>query len=328
MELVGQHVPVLLDEVVRSLAESEHVRRARSPIRFFDGTLGGAGHASAILRRLPGASLLACDRDPFAIRRARAVLAELGPRVAVVEGSFGAIESVLERAPAGFFADAPGFDGMLLDLGVSSFQFDDPGRGFSFAKDGPLDMRMGGTELTAAELLNGSTVEELQEIFLAGGVPQPFNRGLAREIVRRRPLETTSQLAAICVDVLSVREHRRRDKGRSRGQHPATVPFQALRIAVNDELQELGRFLEHAVDLLVPGGRLAIISFHSLEDQMVTQTMRRWSRAEGLPRELRHAIDSRPQGKLLTPDAVTPGELELDANPRARSARMRVFERW
>lgn len=328
METRQGHQSVLLDEVVRFLAEVELRPGRTRPLVLFDGTLGGGGHAEALLERLPTAKLLGVDRDPLAVTRCAAKLARFGDRAVVRESSFGALDSILAQVPDGFFFAQPQFDGMLLDLGLSSYQLDDPERGFSFAANGPLDMRMGSGGATAADVLNETTLEQLQLIFTEGGVPGSFSRGLAREVIKRRPITTTAQFAQICVDILGVREHRRREKGRGKGQHPATVPFQALRIAVNDEFEQIGAFLEKASGLLAAGGRLAVISFHSLEDQVVTQTMRRWSRAEGLPRELRHAIDSRPLGKLLTQDAVVPGEHEIDENPRARSARLRVFEKW
>lgn len=327
-EQASGHKPVLLDEVVRWLSSAEACRdRTRTPC-LFDGTLGGGGHAEALLERLERAKLFGCDRDPLAVKRCAERLSRFGDRVVVVEGGFGQLGALLELVPQGFFAEAPRFDGMLLDLGISSYQLDDPARGFSFSAEGPLDMRMGAHGASAADIVNESTLEELQLIFNEGGVPHPYHRALAREVIKRRPVTTTGTFAQICVDVLGVREHRRREKNRGKGQHPATVPFQSLRIAVNNEFEQIGGFLSKAVDLLNTKGRLAIISFHSLEDQLVTQTMRRWSRAEELPRELRHAVEPRPLGKLLTQDAVVPDEIEIDDNPRSRSARMRVFEKW
>lgn len=247
----------------------------------------------------------------------------------MVQGGYQQIREAISSMPGELTARLqqpgvstfPQFQGLLLDLGISSDQLDDPERGFSFRYSSPLDMRMSQSDgPTAADILNTASEHELRLIFLRGGVKRPLHAILSKEIVRRRPFSTTDQLADLCAEL--ERRPRKREAGPAR--NPATLPFQALRIEVNQELAKLQSFLDLAPTYLAPGGRLAVISFHSSEDKVVTQTMRRWSRRELSPFP---SDDRAPFGTLLTKQAVVPSEEEIQANPRARSARLRVFER-
>ncbi len=282
--------------------------------RYADGTVGGGGHAGAILAAsAPDGWLSGCDRDGAAVEAAGERLAEFKGRFEIRRGNFAELAEMLE----------PGiWDGVLLDLGVSSPQLDDAGRGFSFQQDGPLSMRMDERQsLTAAELVNELGAEELAKIFWElGGEPQA--RRLAREIERerrQRPFETTGQLAAL-IERLAPRRGKR--------THPATKVFQALRMAVNDELGSLRRGLEAAVKILKPGGRLAVITFHSLEDRVVKEFGRERARdyeydgPVDVP-ELRRP--RRPELQWAQRKAVKPGETELAENPRSRSAQLRAM---
>jgi 16S rRNA (cytosine1402-N4)-methyltransferase len=281
-----------------------------------DATFGRGGHAEAILQNLIANGRLLClDRDSAAIVDARARFAS-DPRVAVFLARFSSLADCADQVEPGLM-----FDGILFDLGVSSPQLDDAARGFSFTQDGPLDMRMTpGVGMSAADVVNGATLPELIRIFRDYGEERQAHR-IARAIVQdreSRPFETTLQLAEMIARV--ARSHERH-------KHPATRVFQALRIHVNGELDELGLALDAALERLAPRGRLAVISFHSLEDRMVKQFMRRHSLADpmyaGLPDMPAHA---RPKlkvvGKAMQADAN-----ETSMNPRARSARLRVAER-
>jgi 16S rRNA (cytosine1402-N4)-methyltransferase len=281
-----------------------------------DGTVGGGGHAAALLRAsAPTGRLAGCDRDGMAVEAAKARLSEFAGRFEIRQGNFAQLADWLE---------AESCDGLLLDLGVSSPQLDQPERGFSFQEDGPLDMRMDQRqELTAAKLLNQMDAEELAGIFWRYG-NEERSRRMAREIVRERekhPLERTRQLAVL-IEKISPRAGRK--------THPATKIFQALRMAVNDEMGSLQRGLEAAVKILKPGGRLAVISFHSVEDRVVKEFGRRlsrdyeWSGEADVP-ELR-----RPRPPLLRwvwRKALRPSEDEMRDNPRSRSAQCRVLEK-
>jgi 16S rRNA (cytosine1402-N4)-methyltransferase len=284
--------------------------------RYADGTVGGAGHAAGILTASsPSGRLFGCDRDGAAVEAARVRLAEFAGRFEIRRGNFA---ELADWIPAG------SCDGVLLDLGVSSPQLDSPARGFSFQQDGPLDMRLDTRQpLTAAEVVNGASAEELAEIFRKYGGERNA-RKLAGAIVRergRRRLETTGQLAGL-IERVSPRRGRR--------THPATKIFQALRIAVNDEIGSLQRGLDAAVRILKPGGRLAVITFHSLEDRVVKEFGRK--RARGytfagkvdVP-ELREP--RAPELKWVTRKAIKPREAELKENPRSRSAQLRVLEK-
>jgi 16S rRNA (cytosine1402-N4)-methyltransferase len=304
------HIPVLLAEVVQLL-------QPQPGQHFIDGTVGAAGHAAAILEATaPDGRLLAFDKDAEAIAFARQRLAPFGDRVTVIHSSY---------AEMGHLAPSHGFaavDGILLDLGLSSRQLDDSRRGFSFMREGPLDMRFDTTQgETAATLVNNLTAEELADIFWRYG-EERHSRRLAQAIVDQRqahgPFTTTTQLA----DFIA---------GRSRGQsriHPATRIFQALRIAVNDELAVVEQGVKTAVSLLKPGGRLAVISFHSLEDRFVKQYFRQQSQSCICPPD-QPVCTCRAQAslRLVTRKVVMATAAEVAANPRSRSARLRVAER-
>jgi 16S rRNA (cytosine1402-N4)-methyltransferase len=285
--------------------------------RYADGTVGGAGHAAGILAASsPTGWLSGCDRDGAAVEAARARLAETFPgRFEIRCGNFAEMAGWIPAASC---------DGVLLDLGVSSPQLDSPARGFSFQQDGPLDMRMDGRQaLTAADLVNGADAEELAKIFREFG-GERNSRRLAKAIVRdraQRKFETTRQLADL-IERISPRAGKK--------AHAATKIFLALRIAVNDEIGSLKRGLEAAVKILKPGGRLAVITFHSLEDRVVKEFGRARSRdytftgGVDVP-ELREPCA--PELKWVNRQAVTPGEVELNENPRSRSAQLRVMEK-
>jgi 16S rRNA (cytosine1402-N4)-methyltransferase len=302
------HKPVLLAEVLEAL-------RPRPGGKYADGTLGGAGHAAAVLAASsPNGWLWACDRDGVALEAATQRLAEFAGRSELRRGNFAELS---EWIPAG------SCDGILLDLGVSSPQLDVAERGFSFQNDGPLDMRMDTRQpVTAAALLNTESAEEIARIFWEYG-DERESRRFARAITQDRelrPFTTTRQLAEL-IERLSPRGGRK--------AHPATRVFQALRIAVNDEIGALERGLAGAVKILKPGGRLAVITFHSLEDRVVKRFGRERARdytfiGEDVP-ELR--IPCVPEIKLVNRKAIMPGEAELAENPRSRSSQLRVMEK-
>ncbi|MDT5157827.1 MAG: rRNA (cytosine1402-N4)-methyltransferase [Acidobacteriota bacterium] len=303
------HRPVLLFEVIRLLAPK------RGGL-FVDATLGLGGHSEAILEASTDARVLGIDRDRQALRLAAERLVRFGLRFHAVHANFRDIARVLGEA------GEQEASGVLADLGVSSLQFDTPERGFSFRHDAPLDMRMDadGPEETATELLERLPEEEIARIIYEYGEERKSRR-IARWIVERRergePLRTTRQLAELVV----------RAVGYKRGDriHPATRTFQALRIAVNEELERLDEFIETAVDLLQPRGRLAVISFHSLEDRVVKLALRRLSgRCECDRRAPVCTCGARPAVEILTRRPVTPNEQEVEENPRARSAKLRA----
>jgi 16S rRNA (cytosine1402-N4)-methyltransferase len=297
---------VLVGEVVEWL-------RPRPGACLVDATVGLGGHAAALLAAAPGARLLGLDRDPAALARAAERLREAGDRVVLRQARFGDLSSVLA---------ALGWDGanaVLLDLGVSSLQLDQAGRGFSFQGDGPLDMRMDpGEGVTAAELVNQWPEADLARLIATCG-EEPRARAVARAIVRARPLHRTGELAGVLERVL----------GRGRpGLHPATRTFQAIRIAVNDELGELERFLADGYRVLRPRGRLAILAYHSLEDRRVKDAFRRWASACLCPPRMPRCVCGwSAKVRLLTRRPLRPSALEIVRNPRARSARLRVVER-
>ena len=304
------HESVLIREAVELL-------NVKAGGRYVDGTLGGGGHSRAILEKAgPDGFLLGIDRDESALERAGAKLGELKRQARLVHGNFGDLRNLAEANGAGVV------DGILLDIGISSDQLDEGERGFSFMKDGPLDMRMdvsGGC--TAADLVNGLPEEELCSIIRDYG-EERLARQVARAIVRERavePITRTGRLAAIV----------EKSVGGRRGRvHPATRTFQGLRIRVNGELDELERGLEGGLALLAPGGRMAVISFHSLEDRIVKRFfVRHAGRWESLQAGGRKWIGETPVVSLVTRKPVVATDEETAANPRARSAKLRVAEK-
>lgn len=302
------HIPVMLPEVLGALAPGAGV--------YLDGTFGGGGYAAAMLDAAP-CTLFAIDRDPEAIARGAVLAARYPGRLHLVQGAFGGLLQLL--ADRGVTR----LDGAVFDLGVSSFQLDDAGRGFSFRAEGPLDMRMGRQGATAADLVNTLPEAELADTLFQFG-EERLSRRIARAIVAARqdaPIATTLQLAGIIRSVVP--------PDRS-GIDPATRSFQALRIRVNDELGEIERALSGAAALLAPGGRLVVVSFHSLEDRLVKRFMtgaagRAPAPSRHDPRGMQPA--SAPRFRLVTAKALRPGPTEITANPRARSARLRALER-
>lgn len=304
------HVPVMLAEVLDALSP-------RAGGVYADGTFGGGGYAAAILSAAP-CTLYALDRDPDAIARGAALAARFPGRLHLIEARFGdMLDRLAERG-------ATGLDGVVLDLGVSSFQIDDPARGFSLRFDGPLDMRMEKQGPSAADLVNGLPERELADLLWTLG-EERASRRIARAIVAARaeaPIGTTARLAQIIHSVMP------RDPS---GQDSATRSFQALRIRVNDELGEIERGLAAAARLLSPGGRLVVVAFHSLEDRIVKRFMAEAAgRAPGASRHAPAALSQRarpPRFALVTPRAVAPTPAETAANPRARSAKLRALAR-
>jgi 16S rRNA (cytosine1402-N4)-methyltransferase len=274
--------------------------------------VGAGGHAESLLDRGPHIRLLGIDRDPDALALARERLERFADRVELVAGDFGDLDALLDGRPAA--------DGLLADLGVSSMQLDRGERGFSFRRDGPLDMRMGKTGRTAADIVATASVDELTRIFRDYGEERMASK-IARGIVAERtrePIQTTRQLARIVAGA----------KGGREKIDPATRVFQALRIEVNQELVALSRFLAAAVARLKPGGRLAVISYHSLEDRLVKDAFRRDSGVCLCPPKLPACVcGARAALRVLTRRPIRPGEAEQRRNPRSRSARLRVAER-
>ena len=303
------HSPVMLAEMVAAL-------RPQPGGRYADGTVGGAGHAAAILAASsPSGRLYGCDRDGEAVEAAERKLAGFSGRFEIRQGNFA---ELADWVPLG------SCDGVLLDLGVSSPQLDQAGRGFSFQQDGPLDMRMDRRRgLTAARLVNEASVEELARVFWELGGERDarqFARAIAREREGRR-FETTRQLAEL-IERLAPR--------RGRKTHPATKVFQAVRMAVNDEIGSLQQGLAGALEILKPGGRLVVITFHSLEDRIVKD----FGRARARDYTFTGGVDvpelrrpRAPELKWLQRKALRPGAAEVMANPRSRSAGMRVMEK-
>lgn len=281
--------------------------------RYIDGTVGGGGHAAGLLAAVaPDGQVLAFDRDPAAITFARERLQADASRIIFVNASY---------ADMGRLAPTLGFnqvDGVLLDLGLSSRQLNDSQRGFSFLQDGPLDMRFDPSQgVTAADLVNNLTEAELANLFWRYG-EERLSRKLARAVAAARPLATTGQLRQVIEAAV----------GRRGKKHPATLVFQALRIAVNEELAAVEKGLDAGIQLLKPGGRMAVISFHSLEDRLVKRTFRELSRdCVCPPQQPVCTCAARAVVRLVTRKAVQPGAAEVAANPRSRSARLRVVEK-
>jgi 16S rRNA (cytosine1402-N4)-methyltransferase len=297
------HVPVLLAEVITALAP-------RDGALYLDGTFGGGGYSEALLQAAQ-CRVVALDRDPSAVRLGDALAARYAGRLSVIEGRFGDMERLLQPR------DVLRLAGVALDLGVSSPQIDDAARGFSFRGDGPLDMRMGSSGQTAADLVNGAGEAELIAIIRDYG-EEHFARRIARAIIAARPFTRTGALAALI----------RRVVPETGGVDSATRTFQALRIAVNDELNELDRGLAAAERLLEPGGRLVVVAFHSLEDRRVKNFLR--ARSGAAPKTSRHlpgVTEIAPSFRLINRKPITPGASEIARNPRARSGRLRAAER-
>ncbi len=292
---MGGHVPVLRTEVLALL-------QPRPGGRYLDATVGLGGHAEAILQASePSGMLLGIDRDAESLALARQRLEPFGSRVRLLQGRFENLHELLGAEE--------GFDGVVFDLGASSLQLDAAERGFSFGREGPLDMRMDrGTGMTAADLVERLSEVELADVIFRWG-EERWSRRIARAIVearRQAPIRTTAVLAEVVAKAIPRRAWPRRI-------HPATRTFQAVRIAVNDELSGLAPALDSAVGLLCPRGRLVAISFHSLEDRIVKQTWRR--------------LEAAGRARILTKRPITPGDAEVATNPRARSAKLRALER-
>jgi 16S rRNA (cytosine1402-N4)-methyltransferase len=303
---MAEHVSVLYHEVLEYL-------RPQAGGRYIDGTAGAGGHTVGLLAASgPDGQVLALDRDPAAITFARQRLQPYGSRVILAQTNFGEMGTVARSH------DFAAVDGIVLDLGLSSRQLADSQRGFSFLQDGPLDMRFDPSRgRTAADLVNNLRETELADLFWRYGEVHQ-SRKFARAIVRSRPIHSTGQLAELIAQ----------EAGRRGRIHPATQVFQALRIAVNDELAALEEGLVAAAALLKPAGRLVVISFHSLEDRLVKQFFREQSRDCICPPEQPYCTcDTQPVLRLVTRKVVKPTDAEVIANPRSRSARMRVAER-
>ena len=305
------HQPVLLHECIEALA-------IRPEGIYVDGTLGRAGHSREIAKRLTTGRLLCIDRDQAAIDAAEERLAPWRERVALIHSNFDRLGDILREE------GIPGVDGMLFDLGVSSPQLDDPARGFSYMHDAPLDMRMDASApLTAREVVNGWSYEELRRILFDFG-EERYAPAIAKAICRRReerPIETTLELVEVIKSAMPPAALREK-------QHPAKRSFQAIRIAVNGELDALEPMLEAGADALKPGGRLAVITFHSLEDRIVKRTLQRLATGCTCPREFPVCVcGKKPKLKLVNRKPIVSTAEELDENPRARSAKLRVAER-
>ena len=305
------HVSVLLDECIEGL-------NIRPDGIYVDGTLGGAGHSYHIAERLTTGRLIGIDRDPVALEAAGKRLAPFADRVTLVHSNFCRMEQVLEEL------GIPGVDGILLDLGVSSPQLDDGSRGFSYMTDAPLDMRMdNGDALTADTVVNTWSYEELKRILYDYG-EERYAPAIAAAIVRRRenaPIRTTLELVDVIRSAMPPAALREK-------QHPAKRTFQAIRIAVNDELNSVAKAMDAAIPCLNPGGRLAVITFHSLEDRIVKNAMAAGAKGCICPPEFPVCVCGRkPQVTVLTRKPIVSGEEELERNPRARSAKLRICEK-
>jgi 16S rRNA (cytosine1402-N4)-methyltransferase len=287
------HVPVLEREAIEFL-------NVQPEGFYIDATLGAGGHAEAVLRRLGSGKLLGIDRDPAALAAARERLGGFGEKLVAMQGNFAQIEVL--HAASGF----PPADGLLADLGMSSLQLDDASRGFSFSAPGPLDMRMDPTTgVQAADLVNQLSERELADLLFQLG-EERHSRRIARAIVKGRPYRLTTELAQVVTRAIPSR-------AAFHHIHPATRTFQALRMAVNQELESLASLLERVLGVLKPGGRVVILSFHSLEDRMVKRAFQAWQQ--------------QGRAQILTRKVVRPSEEEIRTNPRARSAKLRAAQK-
>jgi len=305
------HVSVLLEECIEGL-------NIKPDGIYVDGTLGGAGHSSRIAALLTTGRHIGIDRDPVALKAAGERLKPYEDRVTLVHSNFCEIRSVLDDL------DIEGVDGILLDLGVSSPQLDDGQRGFSYMADAPLDMRMNSEDsLSAYEVVNSWSFEELKKILYEYGEERYAPR-IASAICARReqkPVETTLELVEIIRSAMPAAALREK-------QHPAKRSFQAIRIAVNDELNSVAKVMEDAIPKLNPGGRLAVITFHSLEDRIVKNAMANAAKGCTCPPNFPVCVcGKKPQVKLITRKPIVSGEEELERNPRARSAKLRICEK-
>jgi 16S rRNA (cytosine1402-N4)-methyltransferase len=301
-----KHQPVLYHEII-------HALQPKNEGYYVDGTLGAGGHARGILDACaPDGRLLGLDVDPQALALARETLAPYGERVRLLQASYDSLTETLHEI------GWDEVDGIVLDLGLSSMQLDSPERGFSFQQDAPLDMRFDpASPTTAADLVNALPGDELADLIFRYG-EEHASRRIAQAIVKARPLQTTRQLAAVIESVVP-------RKGRV---HPATQTFQALRIAVNNELERVENVLPQAVAALRSGGRLAIISFHSLEDRIVKEYFRRESKdLVNPPFERIYEVEKKATLKEINRKVIIPGKAEIEANPRARSAKLRIAEK-
>lgn len=303
MEFV--HKSVLFDEAIKSL----NIDNSKT---FVDGTAGGGGHSREIAKNAK--ALIAIDQDPDAIQVLHERLDSFD-NVTIVQNNFENVKSIVNELGLG------GIDGMLLDLGVSSFQLDTAERGFSYHKDAPLDMRMSKEGMSAKDVVNTYSEEELANIMFKYG-EEKFSRRIAKNIVlarEQKEIETTGEL----VDVIKASY----PKAKMRDSHPARKTFQAIRIEVNGELDKLSKTLDDALECLKPNGRLSIITFHSLEDRMVKERFNQWANPCTCPKEFPVCVcGKKPLGKALK--TVAPSEAELVENPRARSSRLRIFEKY
>lgn len=301
--MTSVHVSVMSNEVLEYL-------KSRLGGNFLDCTLGGAGHTKAILEANHSNHVIGIDRDERALSRALIFLSDYKDRFTAVHGKFSECIDLLEQR---------NFDGMLVDLGLSTDQLKED-RGFSFKDTNSLDMRMDETEttITADEIVNNYGESQLIKIFLQGGAEKEAKKA-ARTIVKNRPIKNSEHLASILKDALfNPREHRVKS-------HPATTVFQAIRMEVNQEVQQIKDMLDSAPKLVKKGGRLCVITFHSLEDKLVTKQMRSWAQGDTTPAYM-GVMDKGSLGKFLTTKALTPSEQEVVRNPASRSARLRVFE--
>ena len=306
------HYSVLLEECLEGLS-------IKPDGIYLDGTLGRAGHSRRIAQRLTeGGRLICVDRDQAALDAAQERLRDWMDRVTLVHSNFAAVDEILDKL------GLDKIDGMLFDLGVSSPQLDDSSRGFSYMADAPLDMRMDQSEsLTAADVVNGWSQDELRRILLQYG-EERYAGLIAAAIVRRRadkPIQTTLELVDIIKGAMP-------GKALKEKQHPAKRSFQAIRIAVNDELTAVDRMIHAAVPRLKQGGRLAVITFHSLEDRIVKTGLAEFAKGCTCPPDFPVCVCGRtPDVKLITKKPILPGEQELEENPRSRSAKLRVAEK-
>lgn len=302
------HIPVLLNEVIEGL-------NIRPNGIYVDGTAGGGGHSAEILSRLDSGKLISIDQDPDAIKTVKERF-KYNQNSIIIKGNFSNMKELLHDR------GVCSVDGVLLDIGVSSHQLDTGERGFSFHEDAPLDMRMSQSGTTAAELVNTLSQQEIAKILFTYG-EEKYANSIAKSIVNHRqqaPINTTFELAEIIRN--SVPEKVRRNG------HPARKTFQALRIAVNHELEALEKGMDEAFELLAPGGRLAIITFHSLEDRIVKQKMASWYQGCICPKDFPVCVcGNKPKAKAITRKPVVANTQELEANARSRSAKLRICEK-